>query len=47
MLKWIYSIILEDIKSTQSVVSKVLDVLSDKSHQRGKYISYSPEKQEK
>ena len=29
MLKWIYSIILEDIKTTQSIVSKVIDVLSD------------------
>ena len=32
-----------DIEATQKSISKAIDVASDKSHQRGKYNSYSPE----
>ena len=32
-----------DIEATQKSISKAIEVASDKSHQRGKYNSYSPE----
>ena len=32
-----------DIEAAQKSISKAIDVASDKSHQRGKYNSYSPE----
>lgn len=32
-----------DIEAAQKLISKAIDVVSDKSHQRGKYNSYSPE----
>ena len=32
-----------DIEAAQKSISKAIDVVSDKSHQRGKYNSYSPE----
>ena len=32
-----------DIEAAQKSISKAIDVASDKSHQRGKYNSYTPE----
>ena len=32
-----------DIEDKQKLISKAIDVASDKSHQHGKYNSYSPE----
>ena len=32
-----------DIEAAQKSISKTIDVASDKSHQRGKYNSYTPE----